>query len=72
MLAQLGLSRRGFSESNSTGSIAAHPCKKRKDGAPSVECRRQGSLKVGTRLRAALTNSTGAVTDTYDYDAFGI
>ena len=26
-----------YNESNSTGSIAAHPCKKRKDGAPSGE-----------------------------------
>jgi hypothetical protein len=29
------------------GSIAAHPCKKRKDGAPSVNLRTHESLKVG-------------------------
>ena len=37
MPAQLGWLRAPrFNKSASIGSIAAHPCKKRKDGAPSV------------------------------------
>jgi len=34
-------------KSNTTRSIAAHPCRKRKDGAPSVGMCTQRSLKVG-------------------------
>ena len=36
MLAPRGFDHVSETKSNSTSSIAAHPCKKRKDGAPSV------------------------------------
>jgi len=36
MLARSGFDHVPTTKSNSTCSIAAHPCKKRKDGAPSV------------------------------------
>jgi hypothetical protein len=35
---------------NSTGGIAAHPCKKRKDGAPPVELAHADIIKVGPVL----------------------
>jgi hypothetical protein len=36
MSGQVGLITPLYNTSNSAGSIAAHPCKKRKDGAPAV------------------------------------
>ena len=47
MPSQLGRSRLYIRKQISAGSIAAHPCKNRKDGAPSLEMVHSEIVKLG-------------------------
>jgi RHS repeat-associated protein len=52
-------------ETGAAGSIASHPCKKRKSGAPPVE-------KILTMTKGGPpANSSAALANTYTYDSFG-
>jgi hypothetical protein len=57
MPAPRGFDHVSTTKSNSTRSIAAHPCKKRKDGAPSVRMVHTKIVKGGP---PAITNTVGA------------